>query len=116
MGKPSLISKAKLRQRTAEIRRAIAALDFLCSGTLLTRTKLCGRAGCRCATDPEARHGPYYEWSRREHGRLVHSVVAAEQAAFLKLAISNYSEVKRLLVLWERETAAEILSMHRKTP
>lgn len=100
-----------VRRRTAELRRAIAAFDLLCSGTLLSRTKACGRAGCRCADDPEARHGPYYEWTRRQGGRLVHSVLTAEQAGRLARAIANYREVQRLLAVWQRESAAEILAM-----
>lgn len=105
-----------VRRRTADIRRAIAALDLLCSGTLLTRTKACGRAGCRCANDPEARHGPYFEWTRRQGGRLVHSVLTPEQADFLARAIANYREVQRLLAAWERESAAEILAMRPRKP
>jgi hypothetical protein len=32
----------------------------------------CGKPGCRCASDPAARHGPYYEWSHMLKGKLVH--------------------------------------------
>lgn len=98
-----------MRARSRGLRQAIATLDYLTSGTLLTRTKVCGRATCRCAVDPEARHGPYYEWTRRSDGRLVHYVVTPAQAELIALAISNYREVQRLLAAWERETAAEIL-------
>lgn len=99
-----------MRQRSRELRRAISGMDYLASGTLHTRTKVCGRPNCRCAVDPEARHGPYYEWSRRQEGRLIHSVISEQQAALLGRAIENYREVQRLLALWERETAAELLS------
>jgi hypothetical protein len=81
-------SRNRIRQRTKELRRAISAMDFVASGTLHTRTKVCGRKNCRCAVDPDARHGPYYEWSRRQEGRLVHSVVTAEQAQLCSLARS----------------------------
>jgi len=79
------------------------------SGTLSTRTKVCGKPTCRCATDPEARHGPYYEWTRRVEGRYRHSVVSPRQAELLERAIANYKEIQRLLRLWEEETAAAIL-------
>jgi hypothetical protein len=85
-------------------------MDYIASGTLHTRTKVCGKKNCRCATDPDARHGPYYEWSRRQDGLLVHSVITKQQAALITRAIENYREVRRLLVLWERETEAELLS------
>jgi hypothetical protein len=103
-------SRHRIRQRTKELRRAISAMDFVASGTLHTRTKVCGRKNCRCAVDPDARHGPYYEWSRRQEGRLVHSVVTPEQARLFTHAIGNHREIQRLLTLWERETAEEILN------
>ena len=56
-------------------------------------------------------YGPYFEWTRRQGGRLVHSVLSAEQADRLARAITNYREVQRLLAAWERESAAEILAM-----
>jgi hypothetical protein len=64
--------------RIARLRERIARIDRLCSGTLLRRTKRCGKSGCRCAEDPAARHGPY--------------------------AIGNYRTVRRLLRAWENET------------
>lgn len=101
--------RQRMRARSRALRQAIEALDYLASGTLLTRTKVCGRPTCRCAVDPAARHGPYYEWTRRSEGRLVHYVVSEDQAQLIQLAIDNYREVQRLLSAWERETAAEIL-------
>jgi len=97
----------RLRQvqaRLARIREAIQAVDYLCSGTLLRRTKLCGKPGCRCAHDPAARHGPYDEWGHMKGGKLVHRMVSAQQAALLRAAIKNYRKVRRLLRAWEAET------------
>jgi len=76
-------------------------MDFVVSGTIHKRTKVCGRKNCRCAVDPAARHGPYYEWSRRQEGRLFHSIVTPEQAEVLSRAIHNYREIKQLLARWE---------------
>jgi hypothetical protein len=50
------------RERIARIRATINEMEHLSSGTLLRRMKVCGKPGCRCADDPDARHGPYYEW------------------------------------------------------
>jgi hypothetical protein len=68
-----------LRARTQALRRAIAALDLLASGTVHVRTKVCGR------------------------------VVTPEQAKLLTEAINNHRKVQQLLDRRERETAAEIL-------
>jgi hypothetical protein len=79
-------------------------VDYLCSGTLLRRRKLCGKVGCRCAQDPAARHGPYYEWGHMKDGKLVHRMVSPQQAARLRQAIRHYRKVLRLLRAWETET------------
>jgi hypothetical protein len=94
----------RLQARLARIRKAIQAVDYLCSGTLLRRTKLCGKPGCRCAQDPAARHGPYYEWGHMKGGKLVHRMVSARQAALVRAAITNYRKVRRLLRAWEAHT------------
>lgn len=101
--------RKKIRQQSQEVRRAIDAMDYVSSGTLHTRTKVCGRKECRCATDPQARHGPYFEWSRRIGGRLVHSVLSEDQAELVSEAISNYREIQRLLTVWEARTAQVVL-------
>jgi len=92
------------RERISRIRAAFNAMEYLCSGTLLRRTKVCGKPSCRCAQDPSARHGPYYEWGHLKGGKLVHRVVSPEQAALLRLAIANYREARKLLRAWEKET------------
>ena len=101
--RPQTIAK-QARERIARIREALARIDYLCSGTLLERMKLCGRAGCACATDPAARHGPYFEWGHMHIGKLIHRQVPAQQAAILRQAIANYRQVKKLLREWEVQT------------
>ena len=101
--RPETIIKHAL-QRIARIRESLGEIDYLCSGSLLVRTKICGKPGCRCAQDPQARHGPYYEWGHMKGGRLVHRTVSTQQAAILRLAIENYRKVKKLLRSWEVET------------
>jgi len=88
----------------ARIRERIRTIERLCSGTLLRRTKVCGKPECRCAQDPTARHGPYYEWGRMKGGRLVHRMVSPAQARLLREAIANYRTLRRLLRAWENET------------
>jgi hypothetical protein len=90
--------------RIAQIRDRIRTIERLCSGTLLRRTKVCGKPECRCAQNPTARHGPYYEWGRMQGGRLVHRMLSPAQAALLREAIANYRTVRRLLRAWENET------------
>jgi hypothetical protein len=66
--------------------------------------KTCGSPSCRCATDPDARHGPYYEWGHMKAGKLLHRLVSPPQAEALRLSIANYRKAKKLLRAWEAET------------
>ena len=100
---PAALS-AQARERIAHIRDVLSTMEYLCSGTLLKRFKLCGKPGCRCAQDPDARHGPYYEWGHMKGGKLVHKTVSPEQAATLRLAIANYRKARKLLRDWENQT------------
>ena len=104
-----------LSDRLAAIRAALLALDELCAGTLVHRTTVCGKPACRCATDPAARHGPYYQWSRLEHGRLVRTALTAAQARRLRRAIKNERRARALLARWGRETGKAILTDRNAT-
>ncbi len=85
----------------------------LLRGALYTLRRKCGKPGCRCAQDPAARHGPYYEWGHMHDGKLVHRTVSPQQAAILRLAIANYRKVKKLLRAWEVATERLIESEDR---
>jgi hypothetical protein len=103
--KRNLATQARLsRQRIEKIRTAIGQTDYLCSGTLYEHLSRCGKPGCRCAEDPAARHGPYYDWGHMQGGKLVRRRLSAEQAQLMRRAIDNYRKVKKLLRDWETET------------
>ncbi|MGH8132277.1 MAG: DUF6788 family protein [Steroidobacteraceae bacterium] len=91
-------------ENIAAIHRALSAMWYLSSGTLLKRTKLCGNPGCHCATDPAARHGPYYEWSYLKAGKLRHRTLTPPQAELMRSAIANYRKARKLLRAWEVQT------------
>lgn len=101
--RPETIIK-QARGRIERIRQTFSDIDHLCSGTLLHRTKVCGKPGCRCAQDPDARHGPYYEWGHMKGGKLVHRSVSPEQATILQRAIANHRKAKKLMLAWEDQT------------
>jgi len=102
--------RARLRRRTRELKRQLSRIDYLASGTLTERMKTCGKPNCRCASDPAARHGPYYEWGYMQAGKLVHRTVPAERAELMRHAIDNYQRVRELLHQWELLSANEIIT------
>lgn len=97
--------------RLAAIRTELTAIDYICSGTLLSRTKVCGKPNCACASSRDARHGPYYEWSRLEKGRLAHIVLPADSVPLFRQAVANYRRLRRLLRKWERDSVKVALAV-----
>ncbi len=88
-------------ERIEGIRARILALDA--SGPLSRRFRRCGKP-CRCATDPAAIHGPYYEWTHNERGHFRNERLSADAAVRYGAAIANLRLVRRLLKQWERES------------
>ena len=88
-------------------------MEYVCSGTLHERTKTCGKPSCACAREGSARHGPYYQWSRRKAGRQDNAIIPASVAVHFRGAISNYRELRRLLRVWEEESARLMLAAVR---
>jgi hypothetical protein len=101
---PDKATAREVKEKIAEIQRALSAMQYLSSGTLLKRTKVCGNPQCHCASAPAARHGPYYEWSYRKAGKLRHRTLTPQQAELMRLAIANYRKAKKLLRAWEAQT------------
>jgi hypothetical protein len=94
----------KSREKIAEIQRTLSTMEYLSSGTLLKRMKVCGNPRCHCASDPAARHGPYFEWSYLKAGKLHHRTLTPEQAEIMRLAIANQRKAKKLMRVWEAQT------------
>ena len=106
----------KTLQRIDKIRVQIQSMTYVCSGSLQRRMKVCGKPTCRCAYDPDARHGPYYEWSRLVDGKMVHRVISTQKAKILRQAIANYRKIQRLLRKWEQETLRAIDIQIKRKP
>ena len=101
---PSKRALQRARERIGSIRATLSGYELVCSGTLSQRMMTCGKPTCRCATDPGARHGPYYQWIRMRAGKPTQRYVTEQQAQILRQAIDNYRQVKKLLREWEENT------------
>jgi hypothetical protein len=61
----------KCRRAYAGSKKRLAAVGFICEGTLVVRRMCCGKSTCACRTDVSKRHGPYYQLSWKEGGKTV---------------------------------------------
>jgi hypothetical protein len=102
--------RAQARQRIVQIQEELARVDYICAGTLQHRTRVCGKPGCRCAREPAARHGPYYEWGRIEGGHLVHSKLSRQEARRFVQAMRKHRRLKWMLRRWQQESVQAMLA------
>lgn len=98
------ISRRQLEQRlrAAErdyerIKRKILNVGFICEGSLVERWMPCGKPNCRCADDPEQRHGPYWQLSWKEGGKTVSRRLSPEHAALYREWIANRRRLDALV-------------------
>jgi hypothetical protein len=73
-----------LRQLAAEL----AEPKPMRRGSLSQRTVKCSKPGCRCAQDPNARHGPYFSLTRAVRGKTRSRFLTPEQAAVARQQIA----------------------------
>lgn len=75
----------------------LAEIGYVVHGSLAERWMLCGRPECACAVDPDARHGPYSQWSWKAGGRTVSCYLNPSQARLCRTWINNNRRLDRLL-------------------
>jgi len=64
-------------------------------GSLSERFMKCGKAGCPCARDPKARHGPYYSVTRGVGGQTRSRLVPPEQVEVVRSQIQAGHEFRK---------------------
>lgn len=99
-GKRDARRKETLRQyerEYEELKTQLMAIGYILQGSVTERWMPCGKSECRCQNDPQARHGPYYQWSWKEHGKTKSIFLDADQVPLCKEWIGNHRETERIL-------------------
>jgi len=72
MNRPSRLQRQKtLDQHYAAAKNQILQIGLVTEGSLSKRYLTCGKSSCRCVSDPNHRHGPYYQLTWKRNGRTV---------------------------------------------
>jgi hypothetical protein len=64
-------------------------------GSLSERYVKCGKPGCGCAEDPQARHGPYYSLTRAVGGQTRSRFLSPEEAQRAREQIERGQQFRR---------------------
>lgn len=79
---------AEVPSRVRQLVTELAQPQPMRRGSLSERTVKCGKAGCACADDPKARHGPYFSLTRAVEGKTRSRFLDPEQAAVAQQQIA----------------------------
>lgn len=79
----------RLRAHYRALQHQVRQLGFIALGSVIERYTVCGTQNCRCHADPPARHGPYYQYSRKLGGKTLTRRLTAEQAQRYRDWIAN---------------------------
>ena len=80
-----------------EITDQIAALGPTLPGSLVSRSSRCGNRNCRCHSDPDQRHGPYWTWTRSVGGKTITRALTDEQAERYRPWFDNTRQLRDLV-------------------
>lgn len=89
----------------------ISNLDQIANGTVNYVYKKCGKSNCKCFSDDDYKHGPYYVWTRKEKGITVTRTLNKNQAQKCLNAIKNMEKLDRLIERWKKKSIKEILTL-----
>jgi len=85
-------------------------------GTLVVRAYECGKPRCRCHTSPQARHGPYAEWTRKIGGKTITRRLTPEQLTAWQPLFDNAKKLRTLLAELQELTLAIIEASENPPP
>lgn len=88
-------------------------LEYFCKGTVLKRMTKCGKAYCACRSDPDKRHGPYFELTYKSEGKTVNVRLSPDAAPLYKAASAQFRKLKTTLQRLEKISQA-VLKLQAK--
>jgi hypothetical protein len=87
----------RLRARYRALQDQVRDIGFIALGSVIERYTVCGTPGCRCHAEPPAKHGPYFQYSRKLDGKTLTRRLTAEQAERYREWITNRRALDRVI-------------------
>ena len=85
--------------REKKQRIAISVPGPVLPGTISTAMAKCGKKNCRCWTDTEYLHGPYYRWTGAIDGKQTTVTLTKNEADECSRRIERWKKLQRKLAL-----------------
>jgi hypothetical protein len=100
-GKSRPRAQTRDRLQYATLKRAVQAVGFIRRGSLVRRFMPCGKPGCACQAQPPVLHGPYYQWTRKVHGKTLTVRLTPAEAQLFAEWIANGRQLDGLVARME---------------
>ena len=84
------------QQAYRDLAAQIAAVGYICSGSVVRQKLTCGKARCACHRDDSRRHGPYFYWTTKVKGRTVSKLLSAQEAQLYGRWIRNRRKLEQI--------------------
>lgn len=104
---------AKHAERFRELKRGLDQLEYFCKGTVLKRMTKCGKAYCACRSDPNKRHGPYFELTYKVKSKTVNVRLSPQAAPLYRAASAQFRKLKTTIQRLEKISQA-VLELQAK--
>jgi hypothetical protein len=75
----------------------IRDIGFIALGSVIERFTVCGTPSCRCHAEPPAKHGPYFQYSRKLDGKTLTRRLTSAQAERYREWIVNRRALDQLV-------------------
>jgi hypothetical protein len=113
-GKTMSLPRKSAAQRFLEGKQELQHLELFCKGTVLARRMKCGQPGCPCHTDPNKRHGPYWEWTYKAAAKTVNVRLSPQGGPLYQAASQQYHKLKLLLNRLEKLSRTALANAARQ--
>lgn len=112
------------RNRYRDLIASLKEIDFIWPGTIQARKLTCGKKSCRCHTEANALHGPYFYWTTKVNNKTVSKMLTQDEVALLAPWIENRKRLEDVLkslnlisqkaaaILLKKQTLLQKLSSH----
>jgi len=100
--------KDSVEEEYSKLRDQLTQMGYICTGSITTVYRKCGKPYCFCAKDENAMHGPYNVWTRKVKGKTVTRNLTDSQAQLCRECIKNMRKVETIIEKMKELTAKYI--------
>jgi len=86
-----------LEKRYKELLHQLSQIGYICSGSVISQQRKCGKPNCGCKEDQQKLHGPYYIWTRKEKGKTITRSLTDKQTKQCLECTNNYERMQKII-------------------